>query len=203
MGEQFGNSLYDKEIAQNAGLEQGRESSQTTNPAASTTSQASRTTAPAPIVRKYGDGVLVNGNIPEQEAYDQFKTKMGKAPASKDELRSWLAGQRSTHMEHQPAPLLLSPDPPDSHITQKGKSQCTKRSSSSGISEKTLKCVLHLPVNRSPLCLLPQIAATTTRMGNLSKKRHGFASRFGANKQRLATNISQREPCTGGRPINA
>ena len=107
MGEQFGNSLYDKEIAQNAGLEQGRENGQTTNSSASTTSQPSRTTAPAPIVRKYGDGVLVNGNVPEQEAYDQFKTKMGKAPASKDELRSWLAGQRSTHMEHQPAPASV------------------------------------------------------------------------------------------------
>jgi hypothetical protein len=37
----------------------------------------------------------VNGNVPEQEAYDHFKENTGKAPASKEELRSWLASQRS------------------------------------------------------------------------------------------------------------
>jgi hypothetical protein len=37
----------------------------------------------------------VNGNVPEQEAYDHFKEKTGKAPASKEELRTWLASQRS------------------------------------------------------------------------------------------------------------
>jgi hypothetical protein len=100
MGEQFGNLLYDKEIAQNAGLDQGRENSQANSSATSTTTQPSRSPAPSPVpsapaVRKYGDGVLVNGNVSEQEAYDQFKTKMGKAPASKEELRNWLASQRN------------------------------------------------------------------------------------------------------------
>jgi hypothetical protein len=38
----------------------------------------------------------VNGNISEQEAFDQFKEKTGKVPASKDELRNWLASQRAT-----------------------------------------------------------------------------------------------------------
>jgi hypothetical protein len=103
MGEQFGNSLYDKEIAQNAGFVQGRENGQTNSSAISTTSQTSRSSTP-PTVRKYGDGVLVNGNVPEREAYDQFKAKMGKAPASKDELRNWLVSQRSTPVEHPPAP---------------------------------------------------------------------------------------------------
>jgi hypothetical protein len=81
LGEQFGNSLYDKEIAQSAGLEQGRSAGTTAS------------TTPTPI-RKYGDGVKVNGNVPEQEAFDQFKQKTGKVPGSKDELRNWLAGQR-------------------------------------------------------------------------------------------------------------
>ena len=97
MGEQFGNSLYDKEIAQNAGLEQNR-SNGATSPAASQPSHpaVSSPTPSSPVVRKYGDGVSVNGNVSEQEAFDQFKEKTGKAPASKDELRTWLTGQRST-----------------------------------------------------------------------------------------------------------
>jgi hypothetical protein len=55
-----------------------------------------------PIIRKYGDGIQVNGNVSEQEAYDQFKTRLGKAPASKDELRNWLSSQRN-----QPAPASV------------------------------------------------------------------------------------------------
>ena len=97
MGEQFGNSLYDKEIAQNAGLEQHR-SNGATSPAASHPSRpaVSSPTPSSPVARKYGDGVCVNGNVSEQEAFDQFMEKTGKAPASKDELRTWLTGQRST-----------------------------------------------------------------------------------------------------------
>jgi hypothetical protein len=97
MGEQFGNSLYDKEIAQNAGLEQNRSigansptASQSTRPVVSTPALT------LPVVRKYGDGVSVNGNVSEQEAFDQFKEKTGRVPASKDELRNWLASQRAT-----------------------------------------------------------------------------------------------------------
>lgn len=96
MGEQFGNLLYDKEIAQNAGLEQNRStgtaSSKGDLPSRSTASASSSST---PVVRKYGDGVSVNGNVPEQEAFDQFKEKTGKAPASKEDLRTWVASQRS------------------------------------------------------------------------------------------------------------
>ncbi len=72
-GEQFGNSLYDKEIAQYAGLE-----------------------ASPSAVRTYGDGERVNGNRTEQEAFDLFKEQTGRDPASKDELRSWLQSQRQT-----------------------------------------------------------------------------------------------------------
>jgi len=97
LGEQFGNSLYDKEIAQNAGLEQNRSigansptASQSTRPVVSTPALT------LPVVRKYGDGVSVNGNVSEQEAFDQFKEKTGRVPASKDELRNWLASQRAT-----------------------------------------------------------------------------------------------------------
>ena len=76
MGEQFGNSLYDKEIAQNAGLEG--------SPFA---------------VRIYGDGERVNGNTTEQEAFDLFKEKIARVPASKDELRTWLQQQRQPNQE--------------------------------------------------------------------------------------------------------
>lgn len=55
LGEQFGNSLYDKEIAQTAGLEKNR---------------AGAANSPATHPRKYGDGVSVNGNLSEQEAFD-------------------------------------------------------------------------------------------------------------------------------------
>lgn len=97
MGEQFGNSLYDKEIAQNAGLEQNRLTGANSPTASQSTRPVVSTPVPTlPVVRKYGDGVSVNGNASEQEAFDQFKDKTGKAPSSKDELRTWLTGQRST-----------------------------------------------------------------------------------------------------------
>jgi hypothetical protein len=94
LGEQFGNLLYDKEIAQNAGLDQNR--SNGTSSTANPSSKANSTPPTTSIVRKYGDGVSVNGNVSEQEAFDQFKEKTGRVPASKDELRNWLASQRAT-----------------------------------------------------------------------------------------------------------
>jgi hypothetical protein len=89
--------LYDKEIAQNAGLDQGRENGQTNSSAAQANGKAS-TPAPVaatPIVRKYGDGTSVNGNISEQEAYDSYKKANGSAPASKESLRAWTSGKRT------------------------------------------------------------------------------------------------------------
>jgi hypothetical protein len=99
-GEQFGNLLYDKEIAQNAGIDQGRENHRTNSANSAMTQPSTHTPAASstpskPIIRKYGDGVQVNGNVSEQEAYDLFRTRMGKAPASKDELRNWLSSQRN------------------------------------------------------------------------------------------------------------
>jgi hypothetical protein len=73
LGDQFGNQLYDKEIAQNAGLQMQADNGKQ---------------------RKYGNGSMVNGNANEQEAYDQHKEKTGKAPASRDVLRVWLSSQR-------------------------------------------------------------------------------------------------------------
>jgi recombination DNA repair RAD52 pathway protein len=92
MGDQFGNLLYDKEITQNTGLEKNKPNNMT----------SSQNTPPSTskVERIYVDGVRVNGNISEQEAFDQFKEKNGKAPASRNELRTWLAAQ---HTQTAPA----------------------------------------------------------------------------------------------------
>ena len=100
-GDQFGNLLYDKDIAQNAGLDQ-KQPNGSNPPSNGKSSPAPTSTMPAaPAARKYGDGTNVNGNSSEQEAFDQYKEKSGKAPASKDELRTWLA---SRHSVSTPAP---------------------------------------------------------------------------------------------------
>jgi hypothetical protein len=98
LGSQFGNDLYDKEIAQNAGLEQGSSQSSPSTGAQPGTLKPAASTAPAasttPPARKYGDGVSVNGNVSEQEAFDQYKKTNGAAPASKEALRTWMSAQR-------------------------------------------------------------------------------------------------------------
>jgi recombination DNA repair RAD52 pathway protein len=91
LGDQFGLSLYDKEIAQSAGVGQ----SKTSGSASSTRSQTTPKAVTASVSRKYGDGISVNGNLSEQEAFDQFKAKIGTAPASKEELRNWLTAQKN------------------------------------------------------------------------------------------------------------
>ena len=98
MGSQFGNDLYDKDIAQNAGLDQGASQSAGNSLSASTTSKpaSASTTSSSPLIRKYGDGTNVNGNVSEQEAFDQYKKTSGNIPASKDVLRSWMTSQRKT-----------------------------------------------------------------------------------------------------------
>jgi hypothetical protein len=95
LGDQFGLSLYDKEIAQNAGLEQNHSNGEKKSISQSSHSSSSAQTPASIVSRKYGDGISVNGNASEQEAFDQFKAKTGKAPASKDELRNWLTSQRN------------------------------------------------------------------------------------------------------------
>ena len=103
-GSQFGNDLYDKEIAQNAGLDQGRESGQGSSIPSQSTTKAPTTTPPAstPIIRKYGDGTNVNGNVSEQEAFDSYKKTSGTAPASKEALRIWMSSKRT------PAPSIAA-----------------------------------------------------------------------------------------------
>ncbi len=93
LGEQFGNSLYDKEIAQSAGLEQGHESG-SGNSGSTALPASSKSPAPASAARKYGDGTSVNGNASEQEAFDNYKKATGNAPASKEALRAWLASRQ-------------------------------------------------------------------------------------------------------------
>jgi hypothetical protein len=95
LGDQFGLSLYDKEIAQNAGLEQNRIDAAKKPTSPSSRSSSSSQTPASVVSRKYGDGISVNGNSSEQEAFDQFKARTGKAPASKDELRNWLTAQKN------------------------------------------------------------------------------------------------------------
>jgi recombination DNA repair RAD52 pathway protein len=70
MGDQFGNSLYDKEIAKIAGTSQS---------------------LPTKIdQRLYLNGDRVNGNVSEQEAFDNFlKAHHGTSPATREALRSW------------------------------------------------------------------------------------------------------------------
>ncbi len=98
LGSQFGNDLYDKEIAQNAGLDQGTSQSSGNSSSVPATSKPAlaSTTSSSPVIRKYGDGSNVNGNISEQEAFDQYKKTSGNVPASKDVLRSWMTSQRKT-----------------------------------------------------------------------------------------------------------
>ena len=96
LGSQFGNDLYDKEIAQNAGVETSRDGGSN----APATAQGTHSPAASQAIantngRKYSDGTSVNGNASEQEAYDTYKKATGSAPASKDSLRSWIASQRT------------------------------------------------------------------------------------------------------------
>ncbi len=95
LGSQFGNDLYDKEIAQNAGMETSRDGGSSSSSAPQAT-QPPATSQVIPNGRKYGDGTSVNGNVSEQEAYDTYKKANGSAPASKDSLRSWIASQRTS-----------------------------------------------------------------------------------------------------------
>lgn len=97
LGEQFGNSLYDKEIARTAGLENGATNSHgpngngqsaSPNPPAPPNPPASQTET-----LQYRDGEAVDTrNTAELEAYNIFKSAhQGLAPASREVLRAWVA----------------------------------------------------------------------------------------------------------------
>ncbi|MDD5369316.1 MAG: Rad52/Rad22 family DNA repair protein, partial [Anaerolineaceae bacterium] len=107
-GEQFGNSLYDKEIARTAGLDaEGRgsssENASTRNGSQEPPSTPSSvpnhqsTTPPAapvqPEAMQYRDGTAVEmSNTAEVTAFNTFKTDhQGLAPATRDVLRAWSA----------------------------------------------------------------------------------------------------------------
>ncbi|MDD5367547.1 MAG: Rad52/Rad22 family DNA repair protein [Anaerolineaceae bacterium] len=103
-GEQFGLSLYDKEIARTAGLENGN-SSETTSTRNGSPEPSPRTTSPVPAstippaapvqpdVLQYRDGTAVEmSNTVEVTAFNTFKTDhQGLAPATRDVLRAWSA----------------------------------------------------------------------------------------------------------------
>jgi hypothetical protein len=92
MGEQFGNSLYDKEVARTAGLEQG------SAPGNGRSARPRREPAPPPETKAYRDGAVVDkSNAAEVEAFDAFQSAhQGLAPATRQALRSWAASRNGT-----------------------------------------------------------------------------------------------------------
>lgn len=93
MGEQFGNSLYDKDIARTAGLETTGTNGHGSNGNNGHQEKAVTPTPPAPSSNgmSYQDGVAVDlNNGAEVEAFNTFKTANGgQMPASRESLRAW------------------------------------------------------------------------------------------------------------------
>jgi recombination DNA repair RAD52 pathway protein len=106
LGEQFGNSLYDKEVAKTAGLENGASNGHGSNGNGQTEKSTGQTTPsnpPAPPnpsasqteTLQYRDGVGVDtSNAAELEAFNAFKSAHQElAPASREVLRAWVASR--------------------------------------------------------------------------------------------------------------
>jgi hypothetical protein len=108
LGEQFGNSLYDKEIAKTAGLENATSTNPNRShidkseagppgaPSLGSLAKDSTPSSPQPELLLYQDGsaVLMN-NVAEVNAYNSFKAAhSGQAPASRDALRAWSNGRK-------------------------------------------------------------------------------------------------------------
>ena len=97
LGEQFGNSLYDKEVAKTAGLENGAANGHGSNgngqSALPNPPSLSNPPASQAETLQYRDGVAVDTtNAAELEAYNTFKSAhQGLAPASREVLRAWVA----------------------------------------------------------------------------------------------------------------
>ena len=97
LGEQFGNSLYDKEVAKTAGLENGASNSHGSNGNGQSASPNPLAPSNPPASQaetlQYRDGVAVDTtNAAELEAYNTFKSAhSGLAPASREVLRAWVA----------------------------------------------------------------------------------------------------------------
>ncbi|MEN4011338.1 MAG: Rad52/Rad22 family DNA repair protein [Bellilinea sp.] len=101
LGEQFGNRLYDKEIARTAGLEIEPSNGNGSHGKKQSAKPANQPAAPPnPIASQaeppqYRDGVAVDtGNAAEWEAFNAFQSAhQGLAPASREALRAWAAGR--------------------------------------------------------------------------------------------------------------
>ncbi len=107
LGEQFGNSLYDKEIARTAGLEAegrvnstdgpARSASQESPPTQLTSTKNQSRTLPSTTAQsdglQYQDGTEVEmSNAAEVTAFNAFKINhRGLAPATREVLRAWMA----------------------------------------------------------------------------------------------------------------
>jgi len=94
LGEQFGLSLYDKEIAATAGTSNssgnnGVNGSADKSGKSDRSPTASSKAQPA-AERTYLDGAKVNGNESERSAFDAFLKAKGQAPKSRDALREWM-----------------------------------------------------------------------------------------------------------------
>jgi len=100
LGEQFGLSLYDKEIAATAGTSNGSANSGANSSAGKTAKSdrpaaASNKAQPA-AERAYLDGTKVNGYESERSAFDAFLKAKGQAPKSRDALREWMRTAQPT-----------------------------------------------------------------------------------------------------------
>ena len=100
LGEQFGNSLYDKDIARTAGLENSDSNGPGSNGNGKPAKSAGQTSPPNPTSsqtepHQYRDGVAIDAsNTAEVEAFNAFKSAhQGLAPASREVLRAWAASR--------------------------------------------------------------------------------------------------------------
>jgi predicted nucleic acid-binding Zn finger protein len=98
LGEQFGNSLYDKEIARTAGLENGTSNGHGPNGNGRSGKSNGQEAAPNSTSSQtdgllYRDRVTVDTtNAAELEAFNAFKSAhQGLAPASREVLRAWVS----------------------------------------------------------------------------------------------------------------
>ncbi len=106
LGDQFGLTLYDKEIAATAGTgPNGAGNTGSTNGASRSSSadpnnKATGKSSPLPAARVnlptervYQDGTKVNGNESERTAFDSFFKTKGQSPQNRDALREWMRTQ--------------------------------------------------------------------------------------------------------------
>jgi predicted nucleic acid-binding Zn finger protein len=97
LGEQFGNSLYDKEIARTAGMENGNSNGHGSNGngrSERSNGQAAQnnSTSSQLVGLQYQDGVTVDTtNAAELEAFNAFRSANHEQyPASREALRAWI-----------------------------------------------------------------------------------------------------------------